>query len=85
MRRPQLRWNAAQAVVPPGEFLRRLREQAESVHEAHFVDHAAHRGALGLRDVDLSRPALRVVDIAVLGCDVEVADHREPRMSLQFF
>src|ERR671914_618072 len=63
-----------QAVVPPCELLLGLLEEAKRVSEADVHD-VAERGALGFGEMDLSFPALRVMDVARLGGDVEVAEH----------
>ena len=75
MRSPQPRWNAAQAIVPPGELLLRLLEEPEGILEAQ-LEQRAKRSALGLREVDLAFPALRVVHVARVGGDVQVTERR---------
>src|SRR5258706_323199 len=58
------------------ELFRALLEEEESVLEAQ-LDQRAERGALGLREVDLPFPALRVVHVARLGRDVQIAQYRQ--------
>jgi hypothetical protein len=67
------------AVVPPAPALRRLLEQAEGVVQAQ-PDQAAEVLALLRRAVDLAGPGHGVVDVAVLGGDVEVAHQHQARV-----
>src|SRR5687768_11916458 len=71
-----------QAVVPPGELLFGLIEKAKRIFQPD-IDHLTERGALGLGEMDLSFPALGIVDVARLRRDVEVAEHGEPWTSRQ--
>src|SRR5436305_3502178 len=72
----------AQPIVPPGVEPLGLWKQAERIREAG-VEHRAQRAALGLGDMDLARPALGIVYVAVLRRDVHVAEDRELRGSRQ--
>src|SRR3954464_5416423 len=58
-----------QPVVPPGELFFRLLEEPEGIDES-AGQHLPESGALGLRDMDLSQPALRIMHIAILRSDV---------------
>src|SRR5690606_39736405 len=59
-------------VVPPGVRALGLLEVAKGIDEAG-VDQGSKTLALGFGAVDLARPGGRVVHVAVLGRDVEVA------------
>src|SRR5690349_7546609 len=61
----------AHAVVPPGEGLRRPREQREGILQAG-VEQGAKRRALGLRAQHLAVPRDRVVHVGVGWSDVVV-------------
>jgi len=67
---------AEHPVVPPAELLRRLLEQPERIDQAELDQPEESRALFG-RAVDLARPLLGVVDVAVFGRDVEVAEQRE--------
>ena len=67
------------AVVPPGPRLRRLLEQAEGIDEAER-DQLAEVIALLGGAVDLPGPRDGIVDVAVVGRDVEVAHQHQLRM-----
>src|SRR5688572_7299627 len=64
------------AVVPPAPRVLRLVEAAEQVGEAERGD-PRERFAFRDADVDGSFPRRRVVDVAVLGRDVEVPDDQQ--------
>jgi hypothetical protein len=70
-------------VVPPRERLRRLLEQAKAVDQAGG-EQRAERRALGFRHQHLPGPQRRVVHVTVVGCHIEVAEHRELRVADEF-
>jgi hypothetical protein len=67
------------AVVPPAPALGRLLEQPEGIHQAQ-PEQGAGSAHAPRRAVDLAGPGDRVVDVAVLGRDVEVAHQHQLRM-----
>src|ERR1039457_6226833 len=73
------------AVVPPTEGLRWLLEFAEHVAEADLQQLAQRLAlGLGLADQHRSGPGLRVVHVAILRCDVEIAEHDQVRVAREF-
>ena len=67
------------AIVPPAEGFLGLLEVAERIHESELRD-ARERGALFGTHVHAADPRRRVVHVAILGSDVEIAQHHEAGM-----
>ncbi|MNS46147.1 hypothetical protein D3C72_786320 [compost metagenome] len=70
-------------VVPPGEHLLRLFEQAERIDEAHRDQRLEGVAFLG-RDQVLALPLGRIVHVAVFRGDVEIAEQRQLGVARHF-
>jgi hypothetical protein len=68
------------AVIPPREGPLRLLEQPECVLQPES-DQLAERFAFRRAEEHLPFPGLGVVDVAILGRDVEITQNREPRVA----
>ncbi len=66
------------AVIPPGVKTVLLVDQPKGVDEPDGLD-LGERGPLGLADVGRAEELGRVVDIAILRCDVEVSANGDRR------
>jgi len=74
MPQSQPRWNAREAIVPPGELLLRLLEEPESVLESQ-LEQRPESGTLGLGEVDLPSQRFGSCTSRASGAMVEVAEH----------
>src|SRR6185437_4626585 len=70
-------------VIPPTEMSRVFHERAKRIDEAKIED-AAQRRALGFRAQHLSAPRFRIVHVAIVGRDIEIAQHDHLAVALQF-
>jgi len=71
------------AVVPPGKRSFRLLEQPERVFQPESGQ-GAKRFAFQLAEEHLAFPGGGIMHVAVLGRDVVIAEHRQPRVLRQF-
>jgi len=82
MRKPAITTEGRRAVIPPTERFLRLLKTSKNIDEP-CIEQFLIGLAFGRADVHAAFPSLRIVNVAIFGCDVEVTEHNHFAMFQQ--